>query len=262
MSYESIALNSRAKCHSDDSPVSLNADQKAIVCDGIRQAVDVMRYVHELAAKDTLTVSARSNGIGLAYSYLDRAADAAGFASDREDEHKATQKVLRAANERIRELENQLAQSVTGEALAQAVKKTCDSIWPAWKKAGFCHATEISLGSRYLSATLRCDADDGLFTHSDTPETDKQTADVAKARLEEAGIQFTGDGRRHEDRRALDTDSNKAAIAQVILGIWPQAKITRWESSYLNFGETSGFVIRGVEVLIPIESLIGEGETS
>lgn len=255
-SYESLAMNSRAECHRDDSPVSLSADQKTVVCKGIREAVDALRFVHEFVEKDALKVSVRANGLSLAYAHLDRVAEAAGFASDREEEHRSTQKILRAANERIRELESQLAEGVTGEAIAQAVKKIHDSIWQTWKKAGFSHAADVSIGARHLSVKLRCDADDGLFTYSDTPETDKKTAEELRSQLEAAGIQFTGEGRQREDRRAIDTDANRAAIAQVILGIWPQAKITGWESGYTTFGSTENFVIRGVEVLIPIESLV------
>jgi hypothetical protein len=194
----------------------------------------------------------------VAFNELERVAKAIGFDSDREQDHKATLGVIRAANGRIRELEQQLAGSVSGEALAQAVKKACDSIYPAWKQVGFNYAGDVKLGSRYLEAKLSCDADDGMFTQSETPESDKESAKQKRATLEDRGITFSGDGRQRQDRSALDTDANRAAIADVVREVWPQARITKWESGYTVFGRTDNFIIRYAWVLIPIESLMGE----
>ncbi|WP_437224953.1 hypothetical protein SH661x_001928 [Planctomicrobium sp. SH661] len=249
-------MNSRAECHHDETPVPLNADQTVVVEAGYRGAVQAVAFVAEMAKKGSLTVSIRANGLGVAFAALDRVAAAVGFESDREADHKSTQKVLRAANERIRELEKQLAGSVTGEALAQAVKKAVDSIYPTWKKAGFNYASDISAGPRYLSAKLHCDALHGIYSYSDTPDSDEKSADELRANLEGAGIVFSGEGRRSEDRHALDTDANKAAIIAVIRGIWPEARITNWTSHYSKFGSDEDFTIRYVEVLIPIESLV------
>lgn len=249
--YESVAFNSRPACHSDDTPKSLTPDQMAVLKNALPECYQAARFVQEMAEKGKLTVSIASNGMGVAIAQLMEAAKAVGHDAVMDADRESTLVAVRAANERIRDLEKQLAGGVSAEAFQAFAGEIVNGIFTKWRDAGFSYG-KGNLGGRYLELELSLTADDGISTFSETPVSDKQTATTKKQALESRGIVFLGE-RHHE--QAADTDACKAAIAELILEVWPDAKITKWESGYGSFGSTRDFVLRHVNVLVPIESL-------
>ncbi|KWT95515.1 hypothetical protein APY03_2392 [Variovorax sp. WDL1] len=237
--------------------VVLNADQKAVFKRTLTEVVSGLNHLHQMAAGDQLSRDHGRNVLYVAESSLAEVGKLTGIETDAAAVREERYAALRAANQRVLQLERRLGEQVTAENVEAAVKRLGDRIDRWWDIYGFGHISDMSF-SKYGSVHLKLSG--SLFgttslTFSATPVSDKVTRATWLASLVERGFVLeTSEGSGHEG--LVDCEASRNALIELIESHFPSARVTGFESHRNRAGAT---VLRTIDVhiakLVDIENL-------
>jgi hypothetical protein len=152
---------------------------------------------------------------------------------------------LRAANERIQQLEVQLGSSVDASTIQGSIKHMSNLISAWWRKFGFGHVRDVHFGAYGCSAEFSCSLfGDFLLIDSPTPISDKEAKNQWFSYLVQSGFVLTK-GRRDPD--LLDCEVNRSILGKLFSKHMPTAQIQSFENQRTSNGE---IVLRNVKLFI------------
>lgn len=241
-----------------DPVLELSADDAAVLERELGHAAMAIATLREGIASGRMEQGFARNVLYVLESTLAEACRVTGISTDTAAERDERYAMLRAANLRVRELEQQLGQSVGAVALKQGVKAYADAIKAWWDEDGFGYVSEVQFGA-YGSCQLTLST--GLrgkcsFSWSKTPVSDEEARRNWVQELEAAGFELTfEDGR--DDGEVLDTPASREALLALIAAALPSATVTRIESRALRSGQfVLSYIHAHVQELSDIEVLV------
>lgn len=233
--------------------VKLTPDQKSASLKAIQDMWDALRAMFDWVKEDTLYPDMLEAVPHNLEYYLADLCRSVGYDSDIEKKIQERHKDLKKANMRIYELEKQMGEQGDINIVPQVMKVLKDRVYNFWKAEGFGHVSELiftDYGYCKIKFSGMLFPNRGMGTPSDTPETDKITADEWIQRLKDKGfilMKESKDSRREE--HVIDNDHNRALIIKTITDRFPTAKVFGFEN-YLAYRKHDIFHIRDISVMV------------
>ncbi len=208
--------------------VVLTADQKAVVQRELSMGATAFGYVRDVLLKDLgePTRDTIYSALSVVESCLAKICKVTetelDSASDREERHAQ----LRAANIRIRELENSLGKAVTPEVLSMGLKACAVRLEDWWDEYGFGYLHDMSFGKwGGCSVKFSCNPSSHTYSGSDTPKSDRIAKEQWLKSLSDRGFNLTPEDGSSRDFEVLATDSSRELLVTLIKTHLPSADI-------------------------------------
>ncbi len=207
-----------------DGPVSLDPLIKANVNACIGRTIDQLCFLGKLNREDQLTRSSVKTHLSLlksAFNDLSKDLDADMTLSAELDN---ALKLLREANGHIRDLEQQMGQTLTGDALAAGMRYY-DGLFRAWyERAGFHYAS-----TSFTPWCLQADFDDELEKPG-APDAHCAPKDLFD-RMSGICYQITSLDKYNDQFHdiLLATDNNRDSLAGIFKQFFPGSRISKFE---------------------------------
>lgn len=232
---------------------TLTADQLAVVTRELKEDLFATKHLLETIA------SGEPVDLPLAYSILyvkearvAQVSKALGIELDSNDAREKRYAEIRAANERVRELEAQLGATGTPEQTTAKLKHLSDKVSWWWDVKGFGHVSKLHFGSwGYTELDLSCHlfGTRVLSSMSDTPVSDKSSYEQWVDGLRERGFELIEDAQESREAMLADTDHNRALLRDVIKEAFPSGKLLSTENRMTR---------KGLAYLIGVKVFINE----
>lgn len=154
---------------------------------------------------------------------------------------------LRAANQRIHELEGQLGATQTPEMTKHAVRLLHDRLQKWWDQEGFGHISEVSFGPYGVDITFSCSLfGDFSLLGSNTPVSDKERRRLWLESLERKGfVLYQNSGNR--DPHLTSCDQNRDALTRLFAERFPTGSIR----SFSDQRRDKGMALNEVCLFVP-----------
>jgi hypothetical protein len=231
-----------------DSTISLNPDQQEVLQGQLREvmsglqalgtAVKPGNSISKEYARDVLyLIELTSVKIG----------EGLGVETDGAKEIEERFAAIRAANERVRALEEQLGKSQSPTHTKAGIQRLCQLLEAWWRLEGFGHVSDLSFRENCCKASFSCNLF-GNFSllSSDTPVSDKTRRAQWIAELIARGFDVSNEG-RDDDDVIMDTDKSRSALLRLFETRFPGCRVASIGNRYVRDG---GFAIRDVCVYI------------
>lgn len=203
--------------------VNLNEDQKAVALKNTKDLCFASKQMHELLASDTLTEKMKKTLIFISESYLTDIAKATNYESNIATELNKRFEEVRKANQRIQELECQIANMKPIDGLNEQLRGLTEKIDTWWAEIGFNFISEMSF-SRYggLDITFSFSFERFSNLFSETPVSDKKKDKDKVQQLRDEGFTFIESDNK---LKLADTDTNKQLLIDLIEERFPSITI-------------------------------------
>lgn len=232
-----------------DDNVTLDADTRAVLMRELAEQLSAWSMLHGmLKREEVLPRELTRNVLYASESRLVQVCKLTGVELDTVAERENRFAKIRAANERVRALEEQLGKSGTPQQTSAHLQMLARKLSAWWARDGFGYVRDISF-TQYgqVTAELSCNLfGDFLLMHSDTPVTDKERKRQWHETLRQRGFVLqTEKGEHNPD--IVDCDATRQALLRTISRALPSATI----SSTTNHHSRSGaMVLRSVQLHI------------
>jgi len=208
--------------------VELTPDERAVAMRHTHELVGAAAHLHEKVKAGTLTEEMRGILLGLCEHELANAALVLGYSSDLAAEVDRRHAELRAANQRVHELEQQLGASRTTDGLSELIQRLRGNVETWWTAEGLGHVPEFAIGGW---GVCRVEFSCHLFGphDGDNPVTAEQNH---LAWL--ASLPYTLYNRGHSELDVLDTDANRSRLVELLTGRFPSLRVAEWKNHVLT----------------------------
>jgi len=217
--------------YQDAEPVVLDEDQSAVAQRELKEMMSALHYLTQMI------VPGKPVDRGLLHSILyvseSRLAEIGTLtgvetdsAADRERRHAG----IRAANERVRELERQLGGTMTAEQTAQSVTLLTRKLNAWWRNEGLGHVRSTVIDQcGHMSIALSCMLfGNTQLMHSSTPVSDKANREAWLESLKARGfVLHAGSG---NIGHVVDCDASRKALVAMVTRAIPSARFQGTES--------------------------------
>lgn len=231
----------------DETPVTLDADQQALLKKSLESCLSGMQTLYEFAGKGILTVDLCRSVLSTGEFALRDVSKLTGVETETAAMIEKRYADIRAANFRIRELEAQVGSVAGPEHLMQGMTRIAKRLNSWWDLEGFGHISELRFTDYgHCDVTLSCMLSGHNFgSFSKTPVSDKARY---KLWLEDLGRRgFVLGQTRHDREAVIDCAETREAVRTLIEQRMPSARIT----SYTNWGDSNElFTLRDIKVFI------------
>lgn len=231
----------------ENQELTLNEDQCAVI---IKKARDVQFAMSTLMdflknGNGSIDEELTRNVLGVSEHYLADIGKEMGVPTQSEADIEERHARLRAANMRVRELEELVGAQQTPEMTQMALKNMADHLNAWWDYEGFGHISNIHFGQYGCEVDFCCMLFGNFHvTNSPTPVSDKERKRLWHESLIERGFVLTSEDR---DICIEDCDQNRKTLLELFAQRLPSAKVSSFENQYKRDG---GFVMRGVKVYV------------
>ena len=227
--------------------IILNADDSAVALKAITSAHSALGVMYEhIKEKKPLDAEYANNILYMCESYWSDIGKILKIETDSAFERNQRHKQVRAAHERVRELEKQIGSSATPESIQQCIAHMNALISAWWRKFGFGFVSDVKFSRGGCYADFSCHLNgDFLFIDSPTPISDKEAKENWFASLREAGYILTP-GRRDQD--LVDCDHNREILVRLFAKYAPSAQIQSFVNQRTHKGE---ILLRSLQVRLP-----------
>jgi hypothetical protein len=249
---------------SDETPVELNQNQKSTALNEIMQSIHALKYLHELIAKNQLTVATRVATMGCSESYLQSVSEALGYNGDLAKQKEERHSQLKAANTEIRRLEALVGSSKPMDGLPELLSnltKTFKDYWQEELGLGSVYDSPLDdddkhggigagWGRAYYDAVLHCSFDvlgRSSIRYSKTPESDKEEQ---KEWFEQMNKQLDLHIEDNDYAQLKDTPRNRKWIAKKLIKRFPSLEITGWTIKQGWKAPEGTYIIRSLRIRI------------
>lgn len=227
--------------------IKLNEDKSALAKKYIGEISSALGMIaHELNDKSTLEIDLITNCMKVTEFNLNDLCKTLGVETNGTDEINERYRLLREANQRVRDLEMQIGQSQTPEVIQSGIKALSKKIEDWWDFEGFGHTGKFRFHSYGLEGQFNLSLYGNFsLTMSKTPVSDKERKFLWYESLKNRGFELVmEEGER--DPSLKDSDQNRKCIIDLFEGRMPSAEITGFESK----GRKGQFALRDVNVFI------------
>jgi hypothetical protein len=227
--------------------LSLDADAKAVIIKNVRETISNLGIFAQMVEKNNLVSGTGKNILYIAESAIADICKATGIEIDSAAEREDRYAKIRAANIRIRQLEQQIGAAVSTEHVQMGIQDLGKKLNSWWDLEGFGHISSINFtGYGNCEVVFSCMLF-GTFKRSlsKTPVSDKENDKLWRDSLTERGYQLTSeDGDRDS---LLDCDATRETLCNLFKERLPSCVVT----GFTNHGDRKGiFTLRDVKVFI------------
>lgn len=223
----------------DKSPAFKTADQRANAIVELGETLSALSFFKQTVESMAPPASVADvyTHLSLLEHHLTELSRLTGYDGMCTKENEARYAEIRAANQKIRELEAQLGSTMTGDAVASGVRHYLNVLGTWWSAAGFRYAkmepTQWGISAEFSSEVI-------LHERESTPYADSALLIKANGKVDPI---TTDDFDVREDKYhgdLLDTDRNKKALDALFRKYFPEAYITGFRSHH----DSSQFCLR------------------
>lgn len=232
----------------NETPLKLSPDQAAVAMRELRLVLSELLHLGQLVDGGTATRNEASMLLGLAEHRISDTGKALGVPTQTEEQLKRRSEGERMANERVTQLEMQIASSMTSEQSQLSVKSSMDKFESWWRQRGLGLVSDVAI-SRHgnLQAELSCTLfGDFHLVNSNTPVSDKEKLQQWHSSLRERGFVLgpssSGIG------EVIDCDASREALSRMIVSALPSAEVFEYLSHATPRGKH--MVLRHVKVRV------------
>lgn len=212
--------------------VTLTEDQKAVLLKDTKDMFFAAKQLHDWVQSESLEQQMAGTLPSLIEFHLMSIAKVLNYESHLTKEHEQRHIEIRNANQRIRDLEKQLASSKPIEGLGEQLSLLKDLVYDWWKEEGFRHVSEVSFTSgggmkvefSFMLDTCR----DALI--DDAPVTNQQKKVKKLKRLVNTGFELVRESEDSSQWNVLDTQNNRRLLAEMLEKRFPSICISKIES--------------------------------
>ena len=223
----------------------LSVDSQAVVQREIKAAIQGLQFVHQMAERGELNIQGCKDALSVAEHSLANVSKATGIETETAADMEERYAKVRAANMRVRELEQMLGEAVTPEQIRAGMKSLNDKLDAWWKLEGFGHISNCDFGSFGCKVELSCSLFTGSGWHSEEPVSKAAAHAAWLESLPARGFKLMTDGSR--DKSVVDCDASRKALVDLIMFRFPTARITEIK----NHCERNGaFSLRSITAYI------------
>jgi hypothetical protein len=229
MANEAITLSP------DASVVALREIQK------IQEAVGTLAGV--LQRKGTLDTELTMSCLKVAEFQLADLCRTLGIETEGSREMEARYADIRAANARVRALEQRLGDVQSPQATEAAIQNLTDRLGDWWRKEGFGLVSDVSFSAYGCKLNFSCSLyGDFHIINSPTPVSDKERKQLWHESLRERGFLLIQDER---EWKIWDCDASRKALVGFLKERLPSLQI----SGFTNYGirKSTEFALRSIE---------------
>jgi hypothetical protein len=226
--------------------VVLTEDNKTLGLKELKDLYNAAGTLYEWVKSDTLTVEMKETLFSLIESYTAGAGKYIGFDSMAQEKIDKMHEKIRAANDKIRGLEEKLADSASPDMVKEFLDKAHWAMYTWWKSFGFSLVTDDSFNGYGYKARFCLDIGHISFI-STHPSKDKKESEDRLQKMLDDGWKLKIPN-RERSYHILDTPDNRDKIYALIRQKFRSAKITKWEN--WNLGQSDEFYLRDFEIII------------
>ena len=226
------------KTYNDDTKVILSQDEQKAVLKNINKMMSSLGFLRELTKDNNLVNNNVWSCLGINEHLIADISKSLGYDSIIAKEIEERHKEIRDANTRIRELEQEIGQGVSSDAVVGALR-LYEDIFRAWYKTeGFDY---VSCGYYQTGITGEFSARMDFCEECEYPNNDVYLA----MWKENSGAQKKSDDGwdirkgQFESGEMLDTENNKAKVTNLISTAFPNARINSFEARRNDYGTFS-----------------------
>ncbi|AKG36114.1 hypothetical protein [Paenibacillus durus] len=231
-----------------EANVTFTADDKAVVLKSTKDLFFAAKQLHEWISTDDLSQEMAGILPSLIESHFGEIAKQLGYESVLTKEKEERHREIRKANERIRELENQMGEARPVDGLKEQITHLTSIVSDWWREYGFRHVSDAGLTQYGFYKAKFCFMLEYMgSTFSDTPVTDKAQHKSRLEQLQEEGWNIGFDKRGNEPH-LIDNDNNRTKLIKLIESRFPSAKIVRTRNHYSD--RRGHYEFRDIEVYI------------
>lgn len=242
-----------------DKLLQLSPDEQAVALRHLAALLDAAHYLQNQIREGQLTEDMCASLLGLCEFSLVDVCKVLGYKADLAADLEQRHGEIRAANIRIRELEQQLGSSRTTDGLKELMQRLRENVCRWWKQDGFGHVHDFSLeGYGACKVELSCMLFGPDDRHGDTPVTARQRYVEWLAALP---YDLYQDPREHEPD-ILDTPRNRTLLVELITHRFPSARITAWRNRPANRQGNDSWELFQIDVYVHDLSDLEEPEAS
>lgn len=238
--------------------VKLDSSQLAAMYQEVRSSSGALGYICQLAKDNALTAEYATQALFVSQACLGDLSQLLGVPTGSATEKALHSRRLDAADARIRELEALLARGASAAAMGAALGQFARKLTAWWDAQGFGHLKEVSFSDQgACKVTLS-----GYLTHknqfSGLPDSASSQAHRMGwfEELQRQGYLFEALDIRGGEK-AVDCDSNRALLTQLVQRTFPSASILgfRSERHYSTGRQCIAEVLVSITDLSDIEQL-------
>lgn len=239
--------------HSDDTPIVLDEDAKAAAMKKFQEVYNALAFVHDFIKSDSLCVSTRYNGLGLAQSHLEDIKKMLGAEADDAQRRESDLKHLRDSNMENQRLREEMAKGVTSEAVGHKLYELKQIVSNWWETLGFSYS-KGTFDAHGHGGSYKVEFSVNIDTHLDykereTPVTSRKKKDEKIENLSDV-LDVYIEGRY--DHAVIDTPKNRTWLINKLKTRFPSIRIFSVKS---NAMDADLFQIREIEAYIGIEDI-------
>ena len=235
--------------HENCTSSPLTPDQKVVSTKSIKNSQLALEALLEMVAKECLDHDYAKNLLSLIEFNLADISKQIDVPIESQAEVEKRFADIRAANARVRALEQQIGDAAPIDQTIEAIKVLESKFENWWRTEGFGHTRKFSL-RRYCAQVTLSGSLSGNFSSifSESPVSDKENKAFWIQSLVDQGYILAGiDDQHYGDIEMVDCDTNRQLIAAFISSKFSSAEII----STTNFhNEKHGFAIREIKLII------------
>ena len=223
----------------DTAPVALNADQRAVAAKTLGDLrFGAATLAERLQKYGALPPDLTKSVLSLAQFHIAELATFAGIEIESKTEIEQRHAQLRAANERIRELEHSLGGQVTAEHVSASVQRLAEKLRHWWRCEGFGYISDLSVSEYgHIKVDFSCYLSGDFFLiDSPTPVSDKEAMRLWLQSWRDKGFALTQES-SSRDWHLADCDENHRLLARMLESTFPSIKIWSTKNSFGRSGE-------------------------
>lgn len=205
--------------------ITFDEDAKQVIDKEVRDASTALGFVRDLSRRPDASKQALHSGLYTVESVLATLCKTMGVELDSAAEREARYADLRAANTRVRELEQQLGQSVAPQAIACGLKAYANSLRRWWREDGMGYVGDLSFGE-WGGCEMRLSCSPGMrWVSSEKPDSDRKSREAWIKELATQGFSLTNDDPGHE--RIEDTPKARELLLAAIKLALPSSTVSK-----------------------------------
>ncbi|MBC8741710.1 hypothetical protein F6X40_34680 [Paraburkholderia sp. UCT31] len=214
-----------------DAQIVLSADDAAVAQEKLGKIMFAISTMSKGIKSGDLRADLTKSVLSLTEYHLADLSKLTGINTQTAAEIEERHANIRAANDRVRELERKLGEGQSPERVQMAIRNLSEQLRTWWRRAGLGHISELEFTETGIcKAKLSCHLTGDFFLmDSPTPVSDKECRALWLATMREQGF-VLADGMPRRDNEIIDCDQSREALRRLITGTFPSAAIHKIEN--------------------------------
>lgn len=209
-----------------------NEDQKVKLLKDTKDLYFAAKQLYDWIEKGQLAEDMSKVLPSLLESHFVSIAKTLDYESHLLEEHEQRYAEIRMANQRVRDLENQLASNKSIDGLKEQLYSLYRTVYDWWKEEGFRHISEAHFtehGGMKIQFSFMLDTHMDTFLNDEPVTNSKNKANKIK-QLIERGFELEKESEHSQSWLVIDTPNNRYLLTHMLINRFPSINISRIDS--------------------------------